>query len=273
MSRRGIPARPLFALLTPLAVAILSGAAAPVAPANVRVSLTLPASADAGAPVPFSYTARGMRARDRLVVQRQQGTARAWRTVRTLSRSKRSSELSGLPLGSYKLRIAVLDARSKVQTQQARTLKVFGKVPFSTLFTPPGEIGGAWYSGAPQSGVYTTPTSTFAYAMRMFANLNRTFTFATVGNNKCRSAHFDFVPGGGGVGFSSPSYGAATLSVVQEALEPTAASAGFNQLGALDVTLEPGSSWSLNSLGSGESVQLYTNGYAVCFSDEPFLKP
>lgn len=109
----------------------------------------------------------------------------------------------------------------------------------------------------------------------MFANRNENFTFATVGKNPCRHAHFDFVPGIQGA--NEESYrargAAATLSIVQEALDPQSSTAGFNEFGSLDARLETGKTWSLTTRGINESIRVFSNGFATCYSRGPLTEP
>jgi hypothetical protein len=103
------------------------------APPKPVVSWTLPSQADAGAAIPYSWTASNLKPGSRLVVQRQMGTARTWRTVASLGSLSGSGQLPGLKLGSYWLRIADIGPKRKIWAQQKLRLRVFGDVPFTML--------------------------------------------------------------------------------------------------------------------------------------------
>jgi hypothetical protein len=248
---------------------------ASLAAAKPRVSFTLPTTASAGVATPFSYATKGLTSGSRVVLQRQQGTARAWRTVAALAKVKAgSSALPALPLGIYGVRIAAIAHHGKIVAEQRRSVKVFGEVPFTTLFSLSSESHAAVLDGANQPGVYTTPSRTFNYAFASYANQESASTILTVGNNTCRSVHIDFVPGVQG-SESSPGYqnASATLSVVQQSLDPTTSTAGFNAFGALDAVLVPGQSWSVTTLASKRSIDLYINGSAICYQGTPLTRP
>jgi hypothetical protein len=243
--------------------------------AKPHVSFTLPTTASAGVATPFSYATNGLTPGNRVVLQRQQGTARVWRTVAALASIKAgSSALPALPLGIYSVRVAAIAHHGKVVAEQRRSIKVFGEVPFTQLFSLDSEHHSAVQDGANQPGVYTTPTRTFNYAFASYANTEAAATILTVGNNTCRSVHIDFVPGVQG-SESEPIFqsASATVSVVQQSLDPVASTAAFNAFGALDATLVPGQSWSVTTLGIKESIRLYLNGSAICYSGSPLTRP
>lgn len=252
-----------------LIACVVFGVVASPAVARPRVSLNLPGAANAATPIPLSYATNGVRASSRLVIQRREGTASAWRTVLRLPRAKTgSAQMPGLPLGAYDTRIADLGSRGKVLAEQKRALKVFGRVPFSTLFVHNEAVIG--FNGNTGPGVVTTPSKTFQYAFGGVAGVGN--PAVTVSNNRCRSAHFEFVPG-----FPTDVHGlydanTGSITVVQETLDPVSATAAFNTLASLDATLVPGKSWSINSAmtGVGEGIYIYVNGFALCYSDVPF---
>jgi hypothetical protein len=242
-----------------------------IAVAKPHVSLGLPPEANTGSRTAITYSASGVPSRARLALQRQQGTARVWQTVSFLKPSaKGTGQLASLPIGTYALRLAVL-SRRKVLAQQVRSLKVFGHVPLSVLFSLEKEDGGPWYFDKPMSGIYASPSSTFPYAMKLFANESQPFTFATVDNAACRTLHLDIVAGEADLGKAGDT---ATISVVQENLDPVRATATTNALVTLDTPLVPGTSWSLISVASNAPyASVYVNGYANCFSAAPLKGP
>lgn len=246
-----------------------------IALAKPHVSLALPPTGNAGVATSFAYTTRGLSSSSRLVLQRQQGTARVWRTVASLAKARTgASSLPGLTLGIYRIRIAAIARRGKVVAEQPRTIEIFGEVPFTTLFALGYETHSAELSGANIPGVYTTPGRTFNYDFETFANENQSSTVITVGNNTCRSVHIDFVPGLTG-SESAPYYqsSSATLSVIQQSLDPVVSTAGFSTFGALDAQLVPGESWSVTTFGNSKSIHVYVNGSAVCYRSGPLTRP
>jgi len=249
--------------------------AVPAVAEAASVSWTLPGMADASAAVPFRWSAHP-KPGSRLVVQRQEGTARFWRTVLGLPGSPSgSASLPGLPLGTYQLRIADIGQRGAVLAQQPRALQVFGDVPFSTLFNANVEhqavVG---FNGNTGPGTATTPTQTIQYACGGVAGVGN--PAVTVTDNNCRSIHFDFLPTLPEEGVPSNYVGATgTITVVQQTLDPVSATAPLDSGGSLDAALVPGQSWSMNSSASlpqpGEdSFYIYVNGYASCDSSVPF---
>lgn len=254
-------------LLMPATSLGKSGKAAPARVAHgPSLSWTLPGSATAGSPLAMSWTASHLRPGSQLVVQRQEGTARSWHTIARLSGSSGAANVPGLPIGRYRLRLAGLGKHRVVLGQLQRIVKVFGPVPLTTLFGLQHENGGAYFAGEPSAGVYTAPDRTFPYAMQLFANETAPFTFATVANNTCRAVHLDVV-----VGEADPNRPgvSATVSVIQEMLDPARATAGQQSLVTLDTPLVPGTSWSLTTVGSSANFGgVYVNGYATCFSTE-----
>jgi hypothetical protein len=117
---------------------------------------------------------------------------------------------------------------------------VYGDVSLGRLMSDTS-ASSAFYngsSGGEQPGAYTTPTGTFAYSTRAFANQGETFT-----------------------------------PMVQETRDPVAVTTAFNVAGSLDAALIPGRTWSVNTIGGGESVELFFNGSASCYGTAPLLKP
>jgi hypothetical protein len=209
--------------------------------ARPSVSLSLPASADAGAPISLAYAFRGLPRADRRVVQRQEGVARAWHTVRTLRATAGSASIAGLPLGLYTLRVAALARNGRVAIQKQRTLKVFGTVPLSTLMSGLN----AFNDG--RNGTYATPTGTFDYvfAFPLFGVAPEPIAPVEGANNFCRALQLVFVPGRADSA-ADPSQWSASISIVQAKLDPVSASAVVNATGSLNAQLVPGTSWSIS---------------------------
>jgi hypothetical protein len=219
-----------------------------------KVTLTLPPQADQGAPIPYTFTASRVRRHDKLVVQRQTGTAKVYRTVAVLLHARSGSgTLPPLSLGDYRYRIAVLGrhrGHRRVLASRRTRVAVFGTVPLGRL------ING-------DSGTYTTPTRTFPYVFRADANEVTGDTELTVSphSNHCRSIHFDFVPES-----YYDSDDPVTITIVQQSLDPVSASARPDDFGALDAPLRPGESWSLQTsvFSDRDANEVDFNGWASC---------
>jgi len=227
------------------------GMATPTFAAKPRINWTLGSAADAGTPMKFSWTARGLTSKHRLVVQRRTGTAGVWRSVRSLPReASGSAQLPGLALGTYRLRIIVRNAKRKVLAENARTVRVYGQVALVTLVGRPPQV-------------YTTPTNTFVYVLSNDVGATPASIFTSSKPNPCRSVHLDFVPGEQPT--SAPT---GVVSVVQETLDPVTVSSPHDTKGALDAPLVPGRAWSINAASSGvDAVRIHINGFASCSAE------
>jgi hypothetical protein len=238
-----------------LATAITMAVVPAVAAAKPRVTFSFVASADAGRPVQFNYSAKGLPANAKLVLQRQQGTAHVWRTIKTLRRSANgSSTVPAYPLGRYRLRLAALKKRSVVAAQ-TRQLSVFGTVPFKTLF------------GRTEQA-YTTGGAIFRFVFGVYAvasGSSRSGTLVTVDKNPCRSVHVDFIPGSDrGTEIIE---GSGTASIVQESRDAVSATVPAQTVGEVDAVVTPGQAWSINVQDVGSRVLTwYVNGSASCYA-------
>jgi hypothetical protein len=228
-------------------------ALAPVASAKPKPTVTWTSSlnASAGQPIPVSWSSKHV-GNAKLVIQRPVGTAKVWKTAAKLNSRSGSAQLPAVGLGKYRYRLAALKGK-KVVAQSIATIRVFGEVPFSTLF---GE--------AEREHVYTAPTFSFPYVGWWDEDVERSSvsqnTLLQVKNNHCRSTHIDFVP---------ISKGNSTLTLVQETRDPVVASAPLNTLGLLEAELVPGQSWGL-MVAPSEAANLDFNGFAICDSSEEF---
>lgn len=231
-----------------------------IALAKPAVSLTLPA-ADAGAPVRYSYTSANVPSPAKLVIQRQVGTAKQFKTVATLAQARGSGSLPALALGRYKLRIAVIEKkrvgrrlRTVVLAQRQRRLTVFGTVTFSTLFKQ-------------EERTFTTPTRSFSFLF-VQGNTRDVTTILTIDSkvNTCRSVHVDWV--------SHNHYGERehepetdAVSVIQESRDAVTGTANGNDISAVDAVVTPGRSWGVNVASGGLNyLDFYVNGTASCYS-------
>lgn len=225
----------------------------PAADARDRVSLHIGETASAGNSVPFTWSAHS---RGTVVIQKPEGTARVWRTIDRLSSHGGSGDLSPFAIGIYHIRIAALKGRHLYAQQQA-LLRVYGQVPFSVLLHKN------------ESKTVDTPTNTFDYLSEGGENS----PFLQVTNNSCTSVHVEWVSHFDGFRPNKldPSF-QATLSVIQEDLEPQSATAPAETIGALDARLD-GKSWSLRGVNNGShefELHFYVNGFAICDSTAEF---
>lgn len=246
-----------------IAFGVLPFASAP-ASAKPTVRLTLPAQADAGAAVPYSFTASRVPSKAMLVIQRQMGTANRFRTVATLARARRGSgKLPGLGLGRRTLRIAVVGkvkqrqgkAKSVVLAQQRRTLIVFDDIKFLTLFRVGREL------------IKTTPSRTFPYVFSAEVLDNAGGRLPTVDktNSTCRSVRVDFVfaPNGSSTGPEEMGI----VSVIQESRDPVEMAAPVNTISAVDSPLTLGQAWGITARTQvRRPLILYINGVASCYA-------
>lgn len=176
-------------------------------------------------------------------MKRQDGTAHAWRTVRTLHTRAGGSSLPGLPLGSYEVRAAAVAPGGVVVTRAVRTVKVFGQVPLSTLMS--GLLTQTFNDGT--NGTYSTAAATFDYVIGFpLADTDGgapgSIPPVSGRDNVCRSVDLQFMPGRASAA-ADPSQWTASISVVQATLDPVSASSTVGTTSSLDATLVPGTSW------------------------------
>jgi hypothetical protein len=233
----------------------------------------LPATdnANAGAAIPFTYTATKIPAGATVDVLEQNVRTHDWDPVLNVT-SHSGSGSGSIPAqqigAGLKFQIGVVD-RGAVLVYENTKLNVFGQVSFSMLETTAGS-----------SGAYTNPTSTFNYQFG-FQNPETTpLLQVSATDNDCTSVNLDFIEGD----LSDPSVNEQgdmdTLSIVQQSQSPLSSTVNFNQLGNLQAILVPGQSWSVTASSTGDVagvapsgfVGTYLNGYAVCDSTNPILQ-
>lgn len=243
----------LKVLLSALVLCILVAGIVP-APAAARpaVSWSFPSNASEGAPIQFSWSAKHLGRHYRLVVQRPFGTVHVWRSIMRLRATSGSGQLSGYKLGVRRFRIAAFRGRKLLATRVSR-VAIFGTVPFTTLLENE------------HPDVYTAPGHSFPYVRSWGVWHGETNALFGVRSNNCSSVHVAFVPG------HHEEIGVGTITVVQESRDPVSGSAPFDGVGSVDVQLTPGQTWGVNaSVAGGYSAEFYVNGYATCYSTEPF---
>jgi hypothetical protein len=224
-----------------------------VARSRATVSWSLPRTANEGAPISFSWSAKHLGRNHRLVIQRPFGTARVWKSIIRLPADSGSAELPGQSLGFHRFRIAAFRGR-QLLAQQTSRVEAFGEVPFTILFANE------------HPDVYTTPSHSFSY-VRSWGGIYEKQNLFGVKNNHCSSVHIAFVPGN----HNEPGVG--TLTVVQESRDPVGDSVPHDAIGSVDTELTPGQTWGVNVSVAGTEggpTDFYINGDAICDSREPF---
>jgi hypothetical protein len=209
--------------------------------------LTMPARGDAGGAITAHFNAGGFARGDRLLLQRVQGTARKWVTVRSLGRRTRGDVSLSLPPGAYDFRLIIRSARKRTRAADTATVRVFGRVALGTML-----------NGTPES-IYTTPTGTFAWVAAEQAFPDESRTALTVAVNYCRTAHISFVPGDFLSGYTGPG----TAAIVQVSRDPVSVTAARYTVGEVTAPLTPGQAWSVNV--TGDRTMIYLNGWAECY--------
>jgi hypothetical protein len=232
------------------------------------ISLTMSGAANAGAAIPYSWTASKIPAGGAVVLQEQEGTGHVWQTLATMPASTGTADLPGQSLGAnYQFRAAVTTRSGAVLAAQTASLDVFGQVPLSDLVNDPG---------GDNSGTYTGPTSVFDYeglnggcALDCDGLSYQPQTLLSVQPtaNDCESLSLTFIEGDYSSQWKNDAGDSVTLSVLQQAANPVGVSSPFNVAGALNVTLTPGQSWSLTIQAAGPSLpNAYVDGYGMCDS-------
>jgi len=241
--------------MTVLALVLLanSGSIAWAATGQPTASVTFQVGgATASSPITFAYRSAKLTGFDRVVLQRSEGTAHHWTTVAALKPdSQGTSQLTGLPLGQYLFRIAVL-GHGEVVASQRRWLRVFGNVPFASI------------GGGENRGTLALATTTFDYVLTFEAP----GTGFTSSRTTCRSVSLRFVATViSAVGNGEPV--TFKYSVVQADRDPTGVAGGEREPIELNATLIPGTSWAINvqQLTGGYHLdEIYVNGSAFCYT-------
>jgi microcystin-dependent protein len=252
--------RSIARLFVPVLILSVLGCAAAATSAMAKpkatVSWTVPATANEGSPITFSWSAKRLGATYRLVVQRPFGTAHVWKSIMRLRAKTGTAQLPAQTLGPHRFRIAAFNGR-RLLAQRTSTVSVFGAVPFTTLFN------------VNEEKALALPQNTFAYVGYHYDG-DGPVTFQVKDNN-CTHVHIAFAAR---EYYQHDSPGTETLTLVQESMDPVSFSAEFNTVSSLDADLIPGQSWAVNQshvgkYGGNASI-VYINGYAICNSTEPF---
>lgn len=227
------------------------------------LSLSAPAQADVGQSFSVSYTARRLPRTARLWLQRQEGTARAWRGVVRLQRSGTSAQLSVPLLGRARLRVAAVVGRRALAASRVRMVDVFGTVSLATL------VG---HSGPPTAFVIGDHTFNSVYGTNpssIFWSTSSPNQLFSQNVSTCRSLHLDLASEAQSADFVSP-VSTDSVTVTQQTADPVTVAVAPNTVAALDVTLTPGQSWAATASGT---YPLHMNGQASCDATERFILP
>lgn len=234
----------------PVALLALAGAA-PAATAKPTLKLALPAQADAGARIPFTYETKGLPRRGRLVVLRQQGTAGAWRVIKTVMRRRSgSATLPAMDWGSTAYRLAVVRGNRATARSGRRYMGVFKTVTLGALTSY-------------DEDTLPTPTRAFSYSYSALAYDDDDATVISVkpGSNTCRAIHIDWAAGPAR-GFGAPD-GLLSLSILRQSADPVVTQAPLLTVTGMDAALTPGQSW-IVSFAHPSTAVVYLNGTASC---------
>ena len=156
----GVPSKSRSLNTTAVALLGVILFSASAAKANApSVGLRLPNTGEAGMPTSFSYTSAHVPRSAKLVVQRQEGTARVWRTVLSITGKQGTGALPPLEIGTYAVRLAVLSRHQLVASKRVR-ITMFGKVPLAAL------LGNKYATGSvAHEGTFAGRSQTFTYVV------------------------------------------------------------------------------------------------------------
>lgn len=232
---------------------VMIAATASAVQAKPVVKIAVNATAMENVPTPISWSGKRLGKGHRLVIQRPVGTARIWKTVMRLKTDRGAGHLPPRALGEYRFRVAAL-RRGDLIVKRVFTLPVYGVVSFADL------IGSSERN-------YATATSSFPYASNEEPSEKPALA---VKDNRCISAHVEFVPGG------RSGMGTGTVTLVQETRDPVAATAPYDTIASFDALLTPGETWALNTSYATNSEEnwepsFYVNGFGICSTRENII--
>ncbi|MCU1678747.1 MAG: hypothetical protein JWM93_3505 [Frankiales bacterium] len=205
--------------------------------------------------IAYSYAASGVPRGAHLALQRQMGTAHAWRTVNNLASRSGSSSTPGLPLGRYMFRVAVLDAANHVLAAKSRVVLSYGTVSYAALCRATfGSCG---------TGAYAVGTHVFAAEDVFWDNSVALTTQRRFGPTSCRSATLSIaIPNEAA---HSVSDGTDTLALLQQTLDVQSADVAVNSVATLHTRLD-GAAWELDTSTTGYSHYLIVKGTLSCYT-------
>lgn len=220
---------------------------------KAAVSWSLTPTVNEGAPIPFSWSAARLGRNYRLVIQRPFGTVHVWKSIMRLQTTSGSATLPGSGLGTRRFRIAAFRG-SKLLAKQVSSVSIFGTVQFTTLLQ------------IDSPAVHTMTGNSFSYVREWSVGGDYSENLFGVSNNNCSSVHVAFAVGS----WASESRVIGTVTVVQESRDPVSSSVPFEGTGSVDAELTPGQTWGVNASTQGGVGEFFINGYATCYSTEPF---
>ena len=244
--------------------------------ARPHVSLSIPSSVEAGAPISAQWTAMHVPRDASMIIEKPVGTGKVWKPLAPALRGRSGTLM--LPayasFGVYQLRIAVIKSR-KVLAQQERRVRVFAEIPFSNLL-----------ENTSLGGLHATPTAAFPYTLPLQVSVgsrnegSRTDLISDEHSN-CDLIRVDFssdplpVSEFGGEPGQTPQDGRVTVTVVQESAEPISSTpVPTDRVGSLEAHVALGQSWAVNATVSNvrtDALELYFNGQAHCYSSRRFM--
>ena len=244
----------------PTASSVKSYVAPPPPPTPVITSSSLSTTqVTAGESATFTYATRHITSGEHVVVQRAQGSAQSWVTIRSLTSKSGSAGTGGIPMGRQRLRIAVTNAAGSVLAAgAAKTVLSFGTVTWEQI------LGHG-------TNTVVIGTTTFRYASA--PNINSAFYDSTgtriayVNASSCRSMTIRV-----GAVKDEP-FGAGTsrddsVSFIRESADPITVALPVETIQSFTASFAPGSAWSLKIAGTH---YMYFNGTASCYATEKFL--
>lgn len=237
----------------------LGVASSPASAAQPKSRLIFPeAHVGAGDPVQARFVTKRVPKGGRVLLEKAVGTAGVWRKVQRLpNRAGASTTLTAPPMGRHAYRVAILDATRKVVAVGRATLFSYGPVELGTI-------------NGDSTGTVTLANGTiYRYVWSVSAGSVQR-EIIKIDRASCRSLAMS-------TAFDQQSQFAtnvlpATVTVVQEAAEPTGVAVAPNAASSTTVTLVPGTAWALQvtvpksggSIFSGAAV--YGNGVAQCYT-------
>ena len=215
-------------------------------------------------PVSVSYSSSGLPAGSSLYLQRQEGTARAWKDVEKLKGTAGTETAPGVPAGKYVYRIQARQSMKVVAVSASKVLYSYGRVSLATLCNNPGVIinagNGCPYNGSAQIGDHVFPYVILVTSNEgsVYPNFYNLIDFPAT---TCRSIAFSFgMPANG-----SQSGDTAYLETIEQTRDPQVASAGFGVLKTLHAKLD-GHPWFLENSASNGADEIAINGTASCYT-------
>ena len=215
-------------------------------------------------PISISYSSSGLPTGSSLFLQRQEGTAHAWKDVEKLNGAAGTETAPGVPIGKYLYRIQVRQNTKAVAVSPSKVLYAYGTVPLASLCNNPGVIINAG-NGCPFNGSTQIGGRVFPYVVLVTSNEGSVYpsfyNLIDFPATTCRSIAFSFgMPVNG-----SQSGDTAYLETIEQTRDPQMAGAGFGVLKSLHAKLD-GHPWFLENSASNGADEIAINGKASCYT-------